>query len=271
MNNHFKPMAPQISTPRAAVEHSDMAGLVVAFDKLSLDERALMRRHHCKRMLKTRGFCCAASAHAFWLRLQALPRELRDLVYTAAFAHLPSWLFPWVYSGNPTLLPALCHVNEQTFAGSVPVFVRERTGGTACCWSTRTGTILRLLDRVPDGKGFHAINRLHVESFLGTCPHNPSSPLHTNLWSLLDRCTGLRHLRIDIETAALLHWDSPESGRTPTRIKSREEALAQFPMVRLLEWPNLRTLDLTRTKDDDLVEKFTSKKVPTFPHLAAWV
>lgn len=73
--------------------------------------------------------------HLF-LCLMALPRELRDLIYAAHFADLPSHMVIRPKMGASLIkypadvqktLPPFCYINRQLFNESVPVLIQQRT------------------------------------------------------------------------------------------------------------------------------------------------
>jgi hypothetical protein len=144
--------------------------------------------------------CCRDSAVMFWNGLMSLPRELREMVFAAYLADLPSTIIlrPHIFQKNhrfPAIVPALCYVNKQVFEESVPMLLRNKQIIVA----TRRpapSVLTNFLDRVPGGKGFKAVTILRSERLYYT--HNWTRTFHL--------CHGLQHLCITVHAIAFLNF-----------------------------------------------------------------
>jgi hypothetical protein len=110
------------------------------------------------------AFCCRDSAIMFWSRLMGLPRELRKMVYAAYFDDLPSKIIlrPNLRRVDrfPSIVPALCYANKQTFAESVPVLLHDKQ---IVVNDTAHALLIRFLVYIPENKGYRAITKLQME------------------------------------------------------------------------------------------------------------
>jgi hypothetical protein len=157
------------------------------------------------------AFCCRDSAIMFWSRLMGLPCELRDMVYAAYFADLPSTIILHPELGNlddhfPSIVPPLCYVNKQTFAESIVVFLRD-TQIIVGHHSPAHDLFTEFLDRIPENKGYKAITKLQIDGVYGL-PYPIGTPYISSASRLFYECSGLQHHSIAVDAISFIGYPS---------------------------------------------------------------
>jgi hypothetical protein len=171
----------------------------------------------------------------------SLPRELREMVYAAYFADLPSKIIlqPGYFDENyhfPSIVPPLCYTDKQVLAESILVLLRKKE---IIVEAELAGAslLVSFLDRVPDGNTCKAVTKvqLHKLNALYNWGMNSYIPPKLRLFHL---CTGLQHLGITDYAVTLIKLQVYLSTNKMTRL-SKAEVLGDFDLQQVYELPNL--------------------------------
>jgi hypothetical protein len=203
----------------------------------------------------------------------SLPRELREMVFAADLADLPSTIIlrPGIYQNNhrfPAIVPALCYVNKQVFEESLPMLLRNKqiiVAADGCAPSL----LANFLDQISDGKGFKAVTRLQLESLFHTANWKRTFQTPPSA-RLLNLCTGLQRLRITVHAISFANFLDDFSYPKWTRM-SRVEVLSRFDFHQVYDLPNLRSFVLGCLGGQSYVTHTGCTETAIFEHLTTWL
>ncbi|KAF2655632.1 hypothetical protein K491DRAFT_778577 [Lophiostoma macrostomum CBS 122681] len=265
---------------------------------------------------RQRSYPAVASSTPFILFRS--PRELRDAVCKEAFASLdlpttimlridsytlsstacPSELEILMFHEFPDIIPPFCYINRQTYAESVPIFLRSPRkvvlGG-----DSGLHLFASFLSRVPGRNAFSAVTHLSLENKVPwrylvekswrsagkrKWPlHYPGNPkCSSDTWTandLLENCPNLQHVAIEyncssfIDLRKYIYALTKEGSSDPVEpeLLPQEEIMEKLGPFSLFKLTRLKSVKITCLTGDLINYTTRMPRQQVFAYLVDWI